>query len=85
MSDVFKDSETSRIKRFYHERFGGAADNVVVAYQQLIDGIDIWVFGNLDFTKDLLLKAAHASSLPTRREAEILARNYAAFLSSPYR
>nr|WP_229118575.1 glycoside hydrolase domain-containing protein [Actinomyces israelii] len=40
MRDVFKQSETHRIGRFYRERFGSRADNVVTAFKKVADGID---------------------------------------------
>lgn len=83
--DVFKHSETNRIKRFYQERFAANADNVVSVFQKLADGIDIWVFENFDYGKEKLLSASGASRLPDRRESETLARAYAAFLDSPRR
>lgn len=85
MLDVFKRSETNRIKRFYQERFAANADNVVSVFQKLADGIDIWVFENFDYGKEKLLSASGASRLPDRRESETLARAYAAFLDSPHR
>lgn len=85
MLDVFKHSETNRIKRFYQERFAANADNVVSVFQKLADGIDIWVFENFDYGKEKLLSAPGTSRLPDRRESETLARAYAAFLDSPRR
>ena len=40
MRDVFKQNETHRIGRFYRERFGSRADNVVTAFKKVADGID---------------------------------------------
>lgn len=84
MRDVFKDSETNRIKRFYRERFAANATNVVKAFQTVADGIDAGGIENV-LTSDMLLKrASGADRLPTRQEAEILARSYAHFLMNPH-
>ena len=42
MRDMFAQSETNRIKRFYQSRFKGSADNLVIAFRKLVDGIDLW-------------------------------------------
>lgn len=85
MRDVFKQSETHRIGRFYRERFGSRADNVVTAFKKVADGIDALGLKNIGRTLKKLLDAAHAKRLPSEQEAEVLARAYAAFLSLPHR
>lgn len=85
MRDVFKQSETHRIGRFYRERFGSRADNVVTAFKKVADGIDALGLKNIGCTLKKLLDAAHAKRLPSEQEAEVLARAYAAFLSLPHR
>lgn len=85
MRNVFAQSETRRIVRFYYERFGANVDNVVRAFRGIADGIDVWVFENFSYGKNKLLKAADASRLPSPKEAEAIARVYAAFLEMPHR
>ena len=74
MLNVFKRSETNRIKRFYQERFAANAGKAASVFQKLADSIDIWVFENFDYGKEKLLSASGASRLPDRRESETLAR-----------
>lgn len=85
MSDAFAASENNRIKRFYHDRFGASADNLVSAFQGIVNGIDIGGFDELNFGKDELKNASGADRLPTRDEADTLGRAYAAFLASPHK
>lgn len=84
MSDIFALSESNRIKKFYRARFASSADNVVCAFQGLADGIDVWSFKNFKYGKEKLLAASKADRLPDRREADTLARAYAAFLDNPH-
>lgn len=85
MRDAFSSSEVNRIKRFYRERFGASADNVVSAFQKVANGIDIGGWEDLQFGQDKLISASGADRLPTKDEADIIARAYAAFLANPYR
>ncbi len=85
MRDTFSSSESNRIKRFYRDRFGASADNLVSAFQGLANGIDIWVFEDFSYGKQKLLSASGADKLPTKNEAATLARGYAAFLANPHR
>lgn len=85
MRDTFSSSESNRIKRFYCDRFGASADNLVSAFQGLANGIDIWVFEDFSYGKKKLLNASGADKLPTKDEAATLARGYAAFLANPHR
>lgn len=85
MRNVFAQSETRRIVRFYYERFGANADNVVKTFRGIADGIDVWGFENFHYGKIGLLEAAKASRLPSPQEAEAIARAYAAFLEMPHR
>lgn len=84
MRDMFAQSETNRIKRFYQSRFKGSADNLVIAFRKLVDGIDVGKFENIaaSFTQWLLTQAAHASRLPNQMETDTLALIYAAFLEN---
>ena len=75
MRDMFAQSETNRIKRFYQSRFKGSADNLVVAFRKLVDGIDLGIFDNVSGSKKALLIASHAdprclneSATPVRLE-----------------
>ncbi|MDT3767087.1 hypothetical protein QS713_03265 [Gleimia hominis] len=85
MAYTFKQSETNRIRRFYRERFAASADNLVLAFQTVSNGIDALGLTNIVGTAKLLEIASHASSLPDAHEAETLARAYAAFIASPHR
>lgn len=85
MKEVFKLSETNRIKRFYSERFHSNGDNLVAAFLTVSDGIDAMGLTNIIATDNLLKMAAHADRLPSRAEAEVIARAYAAFLANPHR
>lgn len=60
MRDMFAQSETNRIKRFYQSRFKGSADNLVIAFRKLVDGIDLGIFDNVSGSKKALLIASHA-------------------------
>lgn len=51
MRDMFAQSETNRIKRFYQSRFKGSADNLVIAFRKLVDGIDLGIFDNVSGSK----------------------------------
>ena len=84
MRDTFAQSETNRIKRFYQSRFKGSADNLVIAFRKLVDGIDVGKFENIaaSFTQWLLTQAAHASRLPNQMQTDTLALIYAAFLEN---
>lgn len=77
MRDMFAQSETNRIKRFYQSRFKGSADNLVIAFRKLVDGIDLGIFDNVSGSKKALLIASHADRLPSQAEAGILALSYA--------
>lgn len=85
MGGTFASSENNRIKRFYRDRFGASADNLVAAFQGIANGIDNWVFDILPLDKDQLLKASGADRLPNRNEIDTLARAYAAFLANPHK
>ena len=85
MRDMFAQSETNRIKRFYQSRFKGSADNLVIAFRKLIDGIDLGIFDNVSGSKKALLIASHADRLPSQAEAGILALSYAESLENPNR
>ena len=85
MRDMFAQSETNRIKRFYQSRFKGSADNLVIAFRKLVDGIDLGIFDNVSGSKKALLIASHADRLPSQAEAGILALSYAESLENPNR
>ena len=85
MRDVYAQSETNRIKRFYQSRFKGSADNLVIAFRKLVDGIDLGIFDNVSGSKKALLIASHADRLPSQAEAGILALSYAESLENPNR
>lgn len=85
MRDMFAQSETNRIKRFYQSRFKGSADNLVIAFRKLVDGIDLGIFDNVSGSKKTLLIASHADRLPSQAEAGILALSYAESLENPNR
>lgn len=85
MRDMFAQSETNRIKRFYQSRFKGSADNLVIASRKLVDGIDLGIFDNVSGSKKALLIASHADRLPSQAEAGILALSYAESLENPNR
>lgn len=85
MKEIYGISETSRIKKFYKDRFGANPENVAQAFTSLADGIDIWVFENIDFTKEKLLLASGADRLPDEGQSHVLGRTYAAILSQPDR
>ena len=85
MRDTFAQSETNRIKRFYQSRFKGSADNLVIAFRKLVDGIDLGAFDNVSGSKKALLIASHADRLPSQAEAGILALSYAESLENPNR
>ncbi|MFR2314578.1 MAG: hypothetical protein ACLS6O_09810 [Bifidobacterium sp.] len=84
-ADMFAQSETNRIKRFYQSRFKGSADNLVIAFRKLVDGIDLGIFDNVSGSKKALLIASHADRLPSQAEAGILALSYAESLENPNR
>lgn len=84
MRSIYQSDGNQRIRDFYDARFGGSQDNVSAAFSMVLDGIDVWGI-NLGFTTELLLKAAHASSMPSATQAEVLAHVYARFLASPGR
>jgi hypothetical protein len=85
MRTVFALSPVNRIRRFYEARFGGNVDNVVSAFAQLADGIDVAIarIGNMDTR--VLKKAAHTDTLPNKEQADALARVFAAFIAEPTR
>ena len=85
MKEVFKLSETNRIKRFYSDRFHSNGDNLVAAFLTVSEGIDAMGLTNIIATDNLLKMAAHADRLPSRAEAEVISRAYAAFLANPHR
>ena len=85
MRDMFAQSETNRIKRFYQSRFKGSADNLVIAFRKLVDEIDLGIFDNVSGSKKALLIASHADRLPSQAEAGILALSYAESLENPNR
>ncbi|KAB7789868.1 glycoside hydrolase domain-containing protein [Bifidobacterium leontopitheci] len=62
MNDVFKQSETHRIIRFYDERFGSSADNVVTIFKTVANGIDAWGIENVPFSEKMLKAAANGSA-----------------------
>lgn len=83
MRAAFARSETNRIIRFYDERFASNADNIVNAYSTMADGLDALGLTNIGVTIDMLKSAAGTNELPSRQEAEISARAFAAFISQP--
>lgn len=82
MKSVFNDSEGERLRRFFNERFGGKADNLVDAFVPLSDGIDAFGWNIEAGPLNPLKQAAGTDTLPTGNQAEVLARAYAAFLDS---
>ena len=63
----------------------GSADNLVIAFRKLVDGIDLGIFDNVSGSKKALLIASHADRLPSQAEAGILALSYAESLENPNR
>jgi hypothetical protein len=91
MRSVYQQSGDARISRFYQERFGSSADNLSAAYQPLMDGIDVGPITNFPLSMDLPKLAAGGESgitsnfpMPTKAQADICARAYAAFLANPH-
>lgn len=79
---LFQDDRNQRIRNFYTQRFSSNPANISSAFKMILNGIDVWGM-NLGFTTAVVLKAAHASSMPSAAQADILARAYARFLSVP--
>ena len=83
ISNLYQYSKSERIKMFYKERFDSSKSNVINAFTKLADGID---FGPIDnFNTEKLLNAAKADSLPTKEDAEVLAKVFADFIENPSR
>lgn len=83
MRTVFAFSPINRIRKFYEDRFGGNADNVVSTFSQLVNGI---IGGAPDFSeinKEVIKQAAHANTLPNKDQADALAHVYASFMQQP--
>jgi hypothetical protein len=76
-------SSRERIAQFYEVRFNGSDSNVIAAFLHLIDGLDWGPFDNVPFTKEVFLKAARASRLPTVDEGTVMASAFSAVLANP--
>lgn len=79
----FMVTPAKRVGQFYSWRFGNNPDNLSAAFQDLTQG---WgpnssLVGNL--SKDAMLTAANANSMPPPSAADLLARAFAAVLASP--
>lgn len=92
MRSVYQQGSDARISQFYQERFGGSPDNVSAAYQPLMDGIDVGPITNFPLSTNLLKAAAGGEAgytgdnfpMPTKAQADVCARVYAAFLANPH-
>lgn len=88
---LYQQNGDARISRFYQARFAGSPDNLSNAYQPLMDGIDVGSITNFPLSMEVLKLAAGGDSgfngdsfpMPTKAQADICARAYAAFLANP--
>lgn len=81
LREVLQVGSATRLRRFHDVRFGGSTDNLVSSFAKVVDGIDVWEFQNVVFTKRLLLEAANAPGLPDADETVLLATHLSRVLT----
>ena len=79
---LLKLTDGQRIAKFYADRFGGSAGNVVAAFGALRDGLDIGPWDNVPVTAEVLMEMAHADRMPSVAEAMTCAEVFAGMMDA---